>query len=467
MSYGSGAVMSVPGHDQRDWEFARKYGIEIKQVIAPADSGTECDLDKQAFTDKGVCINSGDIDGLDFNAAFVHMVNFFTDLGSGRKTINFRLRDWGVSRQRYWGTPIPMINCTSCGSVPVSESELPVVLPENVEFDGSGSPIKKMTDFIDTVCPECGGKAERETDTFDTFMESSWYIGGIEHAILHLLYARFFHKLLRDEGLVSTDEPFRRLLTQGMVLKDGAKMSKSLGNTVDPEGMIERYGADTVRMYMMFTSPPDQSLEWSDSGVEGAYRFLRRLWKLIGEYQAAAVTVDKAALDDAQKAIRLKTHSTIKKVTDDYDRRQIFNTAIAAVMELYNELNSFTGNNDIQDGGQNQAVFQEAVEAMVLLLAPIVPHMSHVLWQHLGHEGAVIDATWPTHDEEALVKDTIQIVLQVNGKLRAKLDVSADISKEDMEAAAMADANVQKFTEGLTVRKVIVVPGKLVNIVAN
>jgi leucyl-tRNA synthetase len=495
MSYGSGAVMSVPGHDQRDWEFAHKYGIEIKQVIAPADNGTECDLDKQAYTDKGVCINSGDMDGLDFTAAFTHMVNFFTDLGTGRKTINFRLRDWGVSRQRYWGTPIPMINCTSCGSVPVPESELPVVLPENVEFDGSGSPIKKMTDFINTTCPECGGKAERETDTFDTFMESSWYyarfaspreegamlnkeamdywlnvdqyIGGIEHAILHLLYARFFHKLLRDEGLVSTDEPFSRLLTQGMVLKDGAKMSKSLGNTVDPEGMIERYGADTVRMYMMFTSPPDQSLEWSDSGVEGAYRFLKRLWKLIGEYQAAEVAVDKAALDDAQKVIRLKTHSTIKKVTDDYDRRQVFNTAIAAVMELYNELSSFAGNNNIQDGGQNQAVFQEAGEAMVLLLAPIVPHMSHVLWQHLGHTGAIIDATWPTHDEEALVQDTIQIVLQVNGKLRTKLDVSADISKEDMEAAALADANVLKFTDGLTIRKVIVVPGKLVNIVAN
>jgi leucyl-tRNA synthetase len=503
MSYGSGAVMSVPGHDQRDWEFARKYGIEIKQVIAHADSetnsandsSTECDLEKQAFTEKGICINSGDMDNLDFNAAFAHMVNYFADQGTGRKTVNFRLRDWGVSRQRYWGAPIPMINCTSCGSIPVPESELPIVLPENVEIEGSGSPIKKMTDFIETTCPECGDKAERETDTFDTFMESSWYyarfaspredgamlnkeamdywlnvdqyIGGIEHAILHLLYARFFHKLLRDEGLVSTDEPFNRLLTQGMVLKDGAKMSKSLGNTVDPEGMIDRYGADTVRMYMMFTSPPDQSLEWSDSGVEGAYRFLKRLWKLIGEYQCAEVTIDIASLDDAQKSIRLKTHSTIKKVTDDYDRRQVFNTAIAAVMELYNEINAFTNNNDIQDNGQNQAIFQEAVEAIVLLLAPIVPHMSHVLWQHLGKTGAVIDATWPTYEEDALVKDSIQIVLQVNGKVRAKLDVSVDISKEDMEATALADANVQRFTEGLSIRKVIVVPGKLVNVVAN
>jgi len=495
MSYGSGAVMSVPGHDQRDWEFAKKYGLVIKQVIKPADDSVACDLGKGAFVDKGLCINSGAMDGMTFQQAFDHVAADFESRRIGRKTVNFRLRDWGVSRQRYWGAPIPMINCGSCGSVPVPEEQLPVVLPEDVDFDGSGSPIKKMPEFYETTCPACGGKAQRETDTFDTFMESSWYyarfaspredgamldrramdywldvdqyIGGIEHAILHLLYARFFHKLLRDEGLVSSDEPFSRLLTQGMVLKDGAKMSKSLGNTVDPESMISKYGADTVRMYMMFTSPPDQSLEWSDSGVEGAYRFLKRLWKLVGEYQPAAVTLDAGALNDAQKAVRLKTHGTIQKVTDDYDRRQIFNTAIAAVMELYNDVSRFAADNDIHDGGQNQAVFREAVSAIVLLLAPIVPHMSHVLWNHLGHEGAVIDAAWPGHDESALVKDSIQIVVQVNGKLRAKLDVAADISREAMEAAARADTNVQKFTDGLTVRKVIVVPGKLVNIVAN
>ncbi len=495
MSYGSGAVMSVPGHDQRDWEFAKKYGLVIRQVIKPADDSVACDLDKGAFVEKGLCINSGAMDGMTFQQAFDHVAADFESRHIGRKTVNFRLRDWGVSRQRYWGAPIPMINCSSCGSVPVPEDQLPVVLPEDVDFDGSGSPIKKMPEFYETICPACGGKAQRETDTFDTFMESSWYyarfaspredgamldrramdywldvdqyIGGIEHAILHLLYARFFHKLLRDEGLVSSDEPFSRLLTQGMVLKDGAKMSKSLGNTVDPESMISRYGADTVRMYMMFTSPPDQSLEWSDSGVEGAYRFLKRLWKLVGEYRPAAVTLDTGVLNDAQKAVRLKTHGTIQKVTDDYDRRQIFNTAIAAVMELYNDVSRFAADNDIQDGDQNQAVFQEAVSAIVLLLAPIVPHMSHVLWNHLGHEGAVIDAAWPGYDESALVKDSIQIVVQVNGKLRAKLDVAADISKADMEAAAKADANVQKFTNGLTVRKVIVVPGKLVNIVAN
>ena len=499
MSYGSGAVMSVPGHDQRDYEFATKYGIPIKQVIKPADDNTPCDLAKEAFTEKGICINSDapdlNLDGMNFKQAFAKLVSFFSEKGTGQKTINFRLRDWGVSRQRYWGTPIPMITCTACGSVPVPESDLPVVLPTDVDFDGTGSPIKKMPEFYQTTCPECGSEAERETDTFDTFMESSWYyarfaspreesgmlnkeamdywlgvdqyIGGIEHAILHLLYARFFHKLLRDEGLVSTDEPFTRLLTQGMVLKDGHKMSKSLGNTVDPEGMIAQYGADTVRMYMMFTSPPDQSLEWSDSGVEGAYRFLRRLWTLLGSYQQTPVSLDPEKLNDAQKAVRLKTHSTIKKVTDDYDRRQIFNTAIAAVMELYNELTSFTKNNDIYTDDQSKAVFQEAAEAIVLLLAPIVPHMSHVLWNHLGKDGAVIDASWPVHDENALVQDSIQIVVQVNGKLRAKLEVSADISKEDMEATALNDENVKKFADGLTIRKVIVVPGKLVNVVAN
>jgi len=495
MSYGSGAVMSVPGHDQRDYEFAKKYGIAIKQVIKPAEKGIACNLDQEAFTEKGLCINSGELDGMTFQQAFDHLVAFFDTRGTGRKTINFRLRDWGVSRQRYWGAPIPMINCDSCGSVPVPENDLPVVLPEVVDFDGSGSPIKKMPEFIATVCPTCGAKAERETDTFDTFMESSWYyarfaspreegamlnkeamdywldvdqyIGGIEHAILHLLYARFFHKLLRDEGLVSTDEPFKRLLTQGMVLKDGTKMSKSMGNTVDPESMIERYGADTVRMYMMFTSPPDQSLEWSDSGVEGAYRFLKRLWKLASEFQATAIPLDEGSLNEDQKALRLKTHSTIKKVTDDYARRQVFNTAIAAVMELYNELNSFANDHDIQDGGKNQAVIQEAIEAIVLLLAPIVPHMSHVLWHHLGHTEAIIDAPWPQYDDSALVQDSIQIVIQVNGKLRSKLDVAADISKEDMESTALNDENIQKFTDSLTIRKVIVVPGKLVNIVAN
>ena len=492
MSYGSGAVMSVPGHDQRDYEFARKYGLSIKQVITAAD-GSMCDISKQAYTDKGVLINSGEYDGLDFDAAFDALLTTFENRRIGSKQVNFRLRDWGVSRQRYWGSPIPIINCEKCGAQPVPDKDLPVVLPVDVDFDGSGSPIKKMASFINCSCPKCGGAAERETDTFDTFMESSWYyarftcarfeggmlnkpevdywlevdqyIGGIEHAILHLLYSRFFHKLMRDQGLVTSDEPFKRLLTQGMVLKDGTKMSKSVGNTVDPESMIEQYGADTVRLYMMFTSPPDQSLEWSDSGVDGAYRFLKRLWKLIGGFKASHVAVNAAVLNDAQKEVRFKTHSTIKKVTIDYDQRQVFNTAIAAVMELYNEVTKFAGANNVNDGGQNQAVVQEALSAMVLLLGPIVPHMCHVLWQHLGNSGALIDAAWPGYDESALVQSKMNIAAQVNGKLRAVLELPADSSKEAIEAAALADETVRKFMVGLAVKKVIVVPGKLINIV--
>jgi leucyl-tRNA synthetase len=495
MAYGSGAVMAVPAHDQRDWEFARKYDLPITQVIEPHSDAVPCDISKAAFTDHGILIASGAYDGLDFQQAFDRLAAWFTANGTGRKTINFRLRDWGVSRQRYWGAPIPIINCPTCGAVPVPEKDLPVLLPTDVEFDGSGSPLKKLASFIECACPACGGPAERETDTFDTFMESSWYyarftcaryeggmlnaadvdywldvdqyIGGIEHAILHLLYSRFFHKLMRDAGLVKTSEPFKRLLTQGMVLKDGAKMSKSLGNTVDPESLIAEYGADTVRMYMMFTSPPDQSLEWSDSGVEGAYRFLKRLWKLIGGYTPAPVAVEVGALSDAQKELRLKTHATIKKVTDDYDRRQVFNTAIAAVMELYNELSKFSASHAIDDGGQNQAVFHEAVETIVLVLAPIVPHMCHVLWQHLGHSGAVIDATWPEYDASALVQSTVSIAVQVNGKLRTVLDMPAESGKDALQAAALGSATVQKFIAGQSVRKVIVVPGRLINIVAS
>jgi leucyl-tRNA synthetase len=492
MSYGSGAVMSVPAHDQRDWEFAKAYGLDIKQVIGPVDDA-DCDISKAAFTDKGLLINSAEYDGLNFEQTFEKLVDFFSAKGTGRKTVNYRLRDWGVSRQRYWGAPIPMITCEQCGSVPVPEADLPVVLPTDVEFDGSGSPIKKMPEFYETSCPSCGGKAERETDTFDTFMESSWYyarfacrdensamlnaeanhwlpvdqyIGGIEHAILHLLYSRFFHKLMRDAGLVNTDEPFKRLLTQGMVLKDGSKMSKSQGNTVDPEGLIEQYGADTVRLFMMFASPPDQSLEWSDSGVEGAYRFLKRVWKLISTFSPVEALPQADQLNDEQKALRLKTHSTIKKVTDDYGRRQIFNTAIAAVMELFNATNKFSEQLSDSDP-QDQAVMQEALETIALLLAPIVPHLCHALWQHLGHTDAIIDSAWPEFDEAALEQSTTTIVVQVNGKLRSKLELPADASKDELEAAAMADESVSKHIDGLNIRKVIVVPGRLVNIVAN
>lgn len=490
MSYGSGAVMSVPGHDQRDWEFATKYGLPIAQVIQPAGDEA-CDLATAAFTEKGILVNSGEYDGMDFQAAFNAIADRLASDGKGERAVNYRLRDWGVSRQRYWGAPIPIINCDDCGSVPVPDSDLPVVLPTQVEFDGVASPIKSMPSFYEVPCPACGKPAKRETDTFDTFMESSWYyarycsannhdamldgeanywapvdqyVGGIEHAILHLLYSRFYHKLMRDEGLVNSDEPFSRLLTQGMVLKDGAKMSKSKGNTVDPQSLIDRFGADTVRLFSMFAAPPDQSLEWSDSGVEGANRFLKRLWKLAQKHCAhgEAPALDVAALNDQQKSARRKTHETIAKVDDDYGRRQTFNTAVAAVMELCNEL----GKLDDSDP-QSRAVVQEGLVAATLMLNPIVPHVCHTLWPVLGGSGDVLDAPWPAVDESALTRDSIEMVVQVNGKVRAKMEVAPDVDKDTAEATALAQDNVQRFLEGVTVRKVIVVPGKLVNIVAN
>jgi leucyl-tRNA synthetase len=489
MSYGSGAVMAVPAHDQRDWEFAQKYGLPIKQVIAPA-SDEACDLSAAAYTEKGRLKNSGEFDGLDFSEAFTAIEAKLASQGIGKKTINFRLRDWGVSRQRYWGAPIPIIHCDDCGPVAVPDDQLPVRLPENIVIDETGSPLGKLEEFVNTSCPKCGAAAKRETDTFDTFMESSWYyarytcrdqnsamlderadywlpvdqyIGGIEHAILHLLYARFFHKLMRNAGLVSSDEPFAHLLTQGMVLKDGSKMSKSKGNTVDPLSLIERYGADTVRMFTMFAAPPEQSLEWSDSGVEGSYRFLKRLWRIVAKHKPVA-KADYAALSlsPEQKALRLKTHQTLEKVTDDYGRRHTFNTAIAATMELLNAVSKFT---DRHDSAQDNLVAQEALEISVAMLAPVVPHFSHALWEYLGGEGAVIDAAWPAVDPSALVQDSLTLVVQVNGKLRSKLEVSKDASKAELEALALADDTVKKFTAEGEIRKVIVVPGKLVNIV--
>ncbi|MEE3289912.1 MAG: leucine--tRNA ligase [Pseudomonadota bacterium] len=490
MSYGSGAVMAVPGHDQRDWEFAKKYKLPIKQVIEPTSGDSVCNLDERAYVDKGRVINSDQFDGMKFKEAFDAIAEFLNKQGKGEKTINYRLRDWGVSRQRYWGAPIPMINCESCGSVPVPEGDLPVLLPEDIEFDDSGSPLTKMSEFYEVDCPKCQGKARRETDTFDTFMESSWYyarfacpdedskmlderadywlpvdqyIGGIEHAILHLLYARFYHKLMRNEGLVNSDEPFTRLLTQGMVLNEGSKMSKSKGNTVDPLGLIEKYGADTVRMFTLFASPPDQSLDWSDSGVEGSYRFLKRLWKIVASHRAVPVPnfVD-TELTAKQKKLRLKTHQTLQKVTDDFGRRQTFNTAIAASMELLNATTKFL---EFNVSETDQAVIQEALESVILMLAPIVPHFCHALWDHLGHEGAVMDASWPEVDESALIQDSILIVLQVNGKLRDKIEVPKNMSKEDLERNALENDAVKRFSDGKTVRKVIVVPGRLVNVV--
>ncbi len=491
MEYGSGAVMAVPAHDQRDWEFASKYGLPIVPVIAHAD-GSAPNVSEAAFTDKGVLFNSGDYDGMTSEQAFDAIAGYLETEGRGRRQVNFRLRDWGVSRQRYWGAPIPIINCPHCGEVPVPDEDLPVVLPEDVDFDGAGSPLKKMPEWYRVKCPGCGADAERETDTFDTFMESSWYfarfacpdsdqamldrranywlpvdqyIGGIEHAILHLLYARFYHRVMRDEGLVDSDEPFVNLLTQGMVLKDGAKMSKSKGNTVDPQALVERYGADTVRLFTMFAAPPDQSLEWSDSGVEGAFRFLKRLWHLARTHVARgeAPAVDAQALSDDQKAVRRKVHETIQKASDDIGRRFTFNTAIAAVMELVNALYKAEGDTS----GQGRAVLHEGLEAAVLILAPMVPHVAHELWQALGHRQPVVDAAWPVADEAALVQDSLRLVVQVNGKLRGHIEVPADAAKDVVESAALAESNVQRFIDGKTVRKVIVVPGRLVNVVAN
>ncbi len=507
MGYGTGAVMAVPAHDQRDWEFATRYGIDIRPVIRPVDADS-ADVSEAAFTEKGVLYNSAPFDGLDFQGALDAIADHLEPAGRGSRKINYRLRDWGVSRQRYWGCPIPVINCPDCGAVPVPEAQLPVVLPEDVEFDGVGSPIKRMPEFYQTSCPRCGGAAERETDTFDTFMESSWYyaryacrdqdgamldqradywtpvdqyIGGVEHAILHLLYSRFYHRLLRDEGLVHSDEPFTNLLTQGMVLKDGAKMSKSKGNTVDPQQLIDRYGADTVRLFIMFAAPPEQSLEWSDSGVEGAYRFLKRVWKLIyshvsgGALPDVGVLTDDAVLTAGQRDIRRTVHQTIQKVGDDIGRRMTFNTAIAAVMELTNQLAKFQGELSQSDkrgspGGEDDSeggrlVMQEALESVTLLLSPMVPHMAHRLWSALGYEDAVVDRSWPEYDERALVKESIQMVVQVNGKLRARMEVAVEASREEVERQAVEDENVQRFIEGKELFKVIVVPGKLVNLV--
>ncbi len=489
MGYGTGAVMSVPAHDQRDYEFAKKYGIAIKQVIFSADDSVADDCSEQAYTVKGMLKNSGEFDGLTSLQAFSAISEALEKDDKGQRKTNFRLRDWGVSRQRYWGAPIPVIYCDDCGTVPVPEQDLPVELPRDVVLDGSQSPLVAHPTFSHADCPTCGKAARRETDTFDTFMESSWYfarfasskadsmldasakywlpvdhyIGGIEHAILHLLYARFYTKLLRDEGLLVCDEPFKKLLTQGMVLKDGSKMSKSKGNTVDPQGLIAQYGADTVRLFIMFAAPPEQSLEWSDSGVEGAFRFLKRLWKqayLHNQTGGASITLDKAALTEEQQTVRRQVHQTIQKVSHDMGERIIFNTAIAANMELVNTLAKFTDNSD-----NGKAVRQEALEAIVLMLAPMVPHICHQLWHDLGHEQAVVSASWPQVDSSALEQDTIELVIQVNGKLRSKISVSATASTDEVQTMALNDEQALRFIDGKPIRKVIVVPKKLVNIV--
>jgi leucyl-tRNA synthetase len=488
MGYGTGAVMGVPGHDYRDWEFANRHGLPITQVIKPLDD-SDIDVSKAPYVDYGKVVNSGDLDGMTYQQAFEAIVERFETQKRGKRRINYRLRDWGISRQRYWGAPIPIIYCDDCNAVPVPEDQLPVILPENVEFTGVGSPLRQMPDFYEVNCPQCGKPARRETDTFDTFVESSWYFsrytcpdsdnamlderehywmpvdqytGGIEHAILHLLYARFFQKLLRDFGLSAADEPFTNLLTQGMVLKDGAKMSKAKGNTVDPQALIDRYGADTVRLFMMFAAPPEMALEWSDDGVQGASRFLKRFWNAVQNHVASGESpkLDVAALNNAQRQLRRKTHQTIAKVSDDVGRRYTFNTAIAAAMELVNAVNRFEG-----DAPQDRAVIREALDAVVLVLSPIVPHICHELWQVLGHDTAPVDERWPEFDASALARDMIDIVVQVNGKLRGSVSVAADADEESVIALALSDTNVRRFVADKAVRKTIVVPGRLVNIV--
>jgi leucyl-tRNA synthetase len=533
MGYGTGAVMAVPAHDQRDWEFARKYELPIKQVIRPLDGG-DVDLDQGAYTEEGLCINSGAYDGMNYEQAFNALAERLSKAGQGERRINYRLRDWGVSRQRYWGCPIPIIYCADCGAVPVPESQLPVVLPEDVAFTGVKSPIKADPEWRRTTCPQCGGAAERETDTFDTFMESSWYyarytspgaqdlvdqranywlpvdqyIGGIEHAILHLLYFRFFHKLMRDAGLVHSDEPATNLLCQGMVVADtyyreeanGAKvwfnpadvdrvldergkvtgarliadgqpvliggtekMAKSKNNGVDPQTMIDRYGADTVRLFSMFAAPPELSLEWNEAGVEGMARFLRKLWREVHSHveRGPCVALDTAALNAEQKAIRRKLHETIQKVGNDIGQRRTFNTAIAAVMELMNALTRFEDHSD-----QGRALMHEAWCAISLLLNPITPHTAHGLWQALGHgETLIEDVGYPVADPEALVRDSLKLAVQVSGKLRGTIEVSAAASEEEIRQQALIEPSVAKFLEGQTVRKIIVVPGKIVNVV--
>lgn len=522
MDYGTGAVMAVPAHDQRDFEFARKYDLPLRVVIQPEGETLVAETLDAAFTDAGVLTSSGPFDGVDNDSAKEKIAAYLDGRGEGRKTVNYRLRDWGVSRQRYWGTPIPIIYCDSCGAVPVPESDLPVTLPTDVELTGEGgSPLARHDAFMNVSCPKCGQPARRESDTFDTFVESSWYfaryacpdyengpldktaanywmpvdqyIGGIEHAVMHLLYARFYTKILRDLGLIDVDEPFTNLLTQGMVCKetqrckehgwlypeqvvDGnciecgnpaefgrtEKMSKSKKNVIDPNQLIDQYGADTARLFSLFAAPPEKDLEWNEQGVEGCARFLSRVWRavvdnlnLIGS-AAVATQAEGEAAD-----LRRKTHQTIKKVSEDVDGRFHFNTAIAAVMELVNAVYSFKKSEEHPD------VMREALEAIIRLLNPFVPHLCEELWARLGHRESVEMAGWPVYDESALVADEITLVVQVNGKVRSKICVAVDADKETLEKVALAEENVQRFIEGKQVRKIITVPGRLINIVVS
>jgi leucyl-tRNA synthetase len=492
--YGTGAVMAVPTHDQRDFEFARTYDLPLQVVIQPEGGSLDPATMEAAFTAEGIMVNSGPFDGLKSGDAKEKIADLLEKEGKGKKTVNFRLRDWGISRQRYWGNPIPVINCSRCGVVTVPEKDLPVILPMDARFTGEGgNPLALVDDFVNVTCPECGIPARRETDTMDTFVQSSWYflryccpdfttgpidraraeywmpvdqyIGGIEHAVLHLLYARFFTKVMRDLGYCAIDEPFTNLLTQGMVIKDGAKMSKSKGNVVDPDALIKKYGADTARLFSLFAAPPEKDLDWSDQGVEGSYRFLNRVWKLVYDTLPLirnAGRPDAGVLSDEGRTLRRIIHKTIRKVTEDLDERFHFNTAISAVMELVNAVLAFEPKNV----AGNAPVLREALESTVLLLAPFVPHVTAELWHALGHDEGIECAVWPTFDPAVAADEELLVVVQVNGKLRGKVTVPAAAGESEIKEAALADSRVRPYIEGQTVRKIIYVPGKLVNIVA-
>ena len=511
MEYGTGAIMSVPAHDQRDFEFAKKYGLPIKVVIVPPTQPSpsrgegkgegENILSElaEAYEDEGILVDSGQFNGMSSGIAKKEIIRFIEDEGLGKAVVNFKLRDWGISRQRYWGTPIPVIYCDTCGTVPVPEKDLPVILPEDVKITGKGSsPLLESAAFLNTQCPKCGGSARRETDTMDTFVDSSWYfiryclklgdidlmaeiksqesevrywmpvdqyIGGVEHAVLHLLYSRFFTRVIRDLGLIDISEPFQNLLTQGMVIKDGAKMSKSKGNVVDPNYLIERYGADTSRLFSLFAAPPEKDLEWADKGVDGAYRFLNRLWGIVYKNQSNIQhpisniqnisTLQPSALD-----LYRKTHQTIKKVTTDIEREYHFNTAIAGMMELVNEIISFEPGSE-----EDKAVFRFAIEQLLLLLSPFSPHIAEELWAAIGNKPSIFEHSWPVWDEEAAKEEQIELVIQVNGKLRSKVMISVGMSDDEVKKTALADQRIQEIIGESEIRKLLVVKGKLVNIV--
>ncbi|MCL1864996.1 MAG: leucine--tRNA ligase [Spirochaetes bacterium] len=494
MGYGTGAIMAVPGHDVRDFAFAKKYNLPIKIVIDIPSSPLKLEEMKTAYTDEGVCVNSGEFTGMNNLEAIEKIAEYAEKNSIGKKMINYRLRDWGISRQRYWGCPIPIIYCDKCGEIPVPEKDLPVILPTDVDFKGDAhSPLTRMPEFINTTCPHCGGKARRETDTMDTFVDSSWYyarftspdsenifdkekadywmpvdqyIGGIEHAVMHLLYARFFSMILYDLGLLNNREPFTKLLTQGMVIKDGAKMSKSKGNVVDPDEIIQKYGADTVRLFMLFASPPVKDLEWSDKGVEGSFRFLNRIWRFMQKHRELYIkdySINHEQLSIEQKRLRIELHRTIKLVSHDIEERMQYNTAIARMMELINALYSIPEDELYTDTGKN--VFSEIVDKFLPLLNPIAPHFTEELWETFGNKTLLADSEWPAFDEKLTVRDEIEIVFQINGKIKSKVNVSSDITEDEMKKMAYENQKISELIAGKEIVKVIAVQGKLVNIV--